>query len=75
MLPMRWIQPTCRNMAVPRVSTLWTVTSALTRAGTRPHSCRKGTKRTPTESSNTNASTLMPISVTVAYGQRYVFAS
>ena len=75
MLPIRWIQPTCRNMAVPRVSMLWTVTSALTRAGTRPHSCRNGTKRTPTESSNTNASTLTPISVTVAYGQRYVFAS
>ncbi len=66
MLPIRWIQPTCRNMAVTRVSTLWVVTSAFTRAGTSPHSCRNGTKRTPTDSSNRKTSTLMPISATVA---------
>ena len=71
----RWMTLTCRNIEVPSVTRLCDVISALTRAGTRPHSCRNGTKRTPMVASNANAMRLSPIRQTVTCGHRPVFTS
>ena len=62
----RWTTPTCSIVDVSTVTTLCSVTSAAIRAGTRPHCCRNGTKRGPRLTAKARASTLRPITQTVA---------